>query len=451
MIRLSSPRVLVLGASGTTGSRVASLLRREGAQVREASRTPQGRAESVRFEWTDPSTYEDVLSDMDAVYFIAPTIAPDGAPDGSVDEFCAVASREGVSRVVVLSSSSVDLEGPGSVHPLADAVRSVRSAFAEVAVLRPSWFMSNVVGVTPLARSIREASRVASATAEARIAFVDPDDIARVACRLLLQHEGFESGDYLLTGPSALSFTEVAAELTAATGRTIEYTPMTTARFAEFLIDGGLPEATALALAQLDIQVAAGSEDRTTDTVERITGRAPQSFPDYIRRNRERFLEPVVGVQGLREELAARDTLVRMAWAVDSAEWSQLGDFFEDEVLLDYSKAFGTRQLVRRSALVDNWRDRLDPLQSRQHGVTGVFSDVSGDRATVRANVLVTLVARSDTSANGIVTRNGGAWQASLRRRDGVWRIEEFVAEARWTDGHESALMAKGPDGLDVA
>ncbi|MGB8940052.1 MAG: NAD-dependent epimerase/dehydratase family protein, partial [Streptomyces sp.] len=55
--------VLVTGASGKTGRRVAEAAEAAGYTVRAASRSG-----AVRFDWYDPTTWEDALRGADAAY-----------------------------------------------------------------------------------------------------------------------------------------------------------------------------------------------------------------------------------------------------------------------------------------------------------------------------------------------------------------------------------------------
>jgi uncharacterized protein YbjT (DUF2867 family) len=65
---------LVIGACGTTGSRVVAQLVAAGYGVKAASRraTPVPGAAPVRFDWYDPSTHAAALDGADRVYLIPP-------------------------------------------------------------------------------------------------------------------------------------------------------------------------------------------------------------------------------------------------------------------------------------------------------------------------------------------------------------------------------------------
>ena len=51
-------------------------------------------------------------------------------------------------------------------------------------------------------------------------------------------------------------------------------------------LDKGLPEFYAKFLASLEVGSAGGMEERVNDDVERVTGRPPQKFDDWVQENK---------------------------------------------------------------------------------------------------------------------------------------------------------------------
>ncbi len=265
--------VLVTGGTGTTGSRVAAALRDRGVPVRVASRRP-GNGQ-VRFDWADPGTHAAALDGVRAVYLVGPVGVADPAP--LVAPFLDAARERGVRRVVLLSSSAVPEGAPG----LGELHRMVRTAVPEPTVLRPSWFMQNFLGDHPHARSARTDGEIVTATGDGRVAFVDAGDIAAVAAHALADDEP-RVGDYLLTGPEALSYADVAAMLGDVMGRPLRHRAVAVAELAERFAAAGYPADFAEALAALDALIADGAEDRTTSAVRDVTGRRPRSFREVL-------------------------------------------------------------------------------------------------------------------------------------------------------------------------
>ena len=263
---------LVIGATGTTGSRTATQLIATGHRVKAASRhtTPVSGAEPVRFDWYDPATHLDALDGVDRVYLIPPL--GDSDPAAVMLPFLQRARTAGVHRAVLLSSSAIPEGGPtvGTVH------QALPGLFEQWAVLRPSWFMQNFTGTHIHALSIREDDTIWTATDSGRVGFVDAEDIAAVAVHALTD-EHAPNTDLVLTGPEALSYDDIATIITEVTGRPVVHRHLSYAQM-RYRLTKLMPLEFAAMLAGMDRAIAEGSEDRVTDTVQRLTGRPPRTF-----------------------------------------------------------------------------------------------------------------------------------------------------------------------------
>ncbi|MEU5540441.1 NAD(P)H-binding protein [Streptomyces sp. NPDC020362] len=265
---------LVIGATGTTGSRTAARLLAAGHPVTAASRraTPVPGARAVRFDWYDPGTFADALTGADRVYLVPPVGDPD--PATVMLPFLEQARAAGVRRTVLLSSSAVPAGGPavGAVH------QALPGLFEEWAVLRPSWFMQNFTGAHAHAVALREHGVVGTATGDGRVGFVDAEDIAAVAVTALTGDPA-PCTDLVLTGPEALSYDDVARIYSEVTGQTVVHRRLTCDQMREHLVrTAGVPAEFAAMLAAMDRAIADGAEDRVTETVRRLTGRPPRTF-----------------------------------------------------------------------------------------------------------------------------------------------------------------------------
>jgi uncharacterized protein YbjT (DUF2867 family) len=267
---------LVIGASGTTGSRVVAQLVAAGHGAKAASRraTPVPGAAPVRFDWHDPSTHAAALDGADRVYLIPPLA--DSDPAAVMVPFLRQARAAGVHRAVLLSSSAIPEGGPavGSVH------RALPDLVEQWAVLRPSWFMQNFTGKHEHALSIREHGSILTATGSGRVGFIDAEDIAAVAFRALTNEHAPDT-DLVLTGPEALSYDEIAAIMTEVTGRLVVHRSLSYEQMRDRLA-AQIPEEFAAMLAAMDRAIAEGSEDRVTDAVQRLTSRPARTFRAFL-------------------------------------------------------------------------------------------------------------------------------------------------------------------------
>lgn len=267
--------VLVTGGTGKTGALVARRLGALGHAARIAARRPG--PGGVRFDWTDPSTYADAVSGVTAAYLVAPVGVADPLP--LMSAFIDEAMQRGVRRFVLLSASSLPEDGPamGAVHGY------LRRHAPEWAVLQPSWFMQNFS--EGLHRTtIRDEDVIFTATGRGRVPFIDADDVAVAAVRALVDAEPANRA-FLLTGPEALGYDDVASIIGRHVGRPIRHVGLSPAALAERLERAGIPGDFARMLARMDDAIAAGAEDRTTPEVRELSGRTAGTFDDFARRN----------------------------------------------------------------------------------------------------------------------------------------------------------------------
>lgn len=267
--------ILVLGATGTTGSRVAAFLAECGFPVRCATRNPAS-PDQVCFEWQDRDTHKQALNGVEAIYLVAPVGEVD--PAAAVEPFLQDALDQGVRRVVQLSSSALPEGAPG----LGEVHRLVRSMMPEWTVLRPSWFMQNFTGNHLVAQGVRD-GEIVTATGDGRVAFIDAEDIAAVAGHALTDAIAHNT-DHILTGPTALSYGAAAAIIAEHLGHPVRHRPVSADEYAARIADSGIPLQFATMLATLDVDIAGGAEDRVTRSVESITGRPAGTFEEFCAR-----------------------------------------------------------------------------------------------------------------------------------------------------------------------
>ncbi len=260
--------VVVLGGAGKTGRRIAARLGARGVPVRPASRST-----AVRFDWTDRSTWLGALTGARAAYIAyQPDLAAPGA-DESIAELTATARRAGVDRLVLLS---------GRGEPEAQRCEDIALASGPATtVVRCSWFAQNF-SEDFLVEEIA-AGRVALPAGAVTEPFVDADDIADVVVAALTE-DGHGGRIYELTGPTSLTFAEAVATIAEATGRDIDYLPVSLPDYTAAMTEMGVPDEIVGSLTYLFGTVLDGRNSATAGGVEQALGRAPASFEDYARR-----------------------------------------------------------------------------------------------------------------------------------------------------------------------
>ena len=259
--------VLVVGGNGKTGRRVAERLTALDVPVRRVSRSTE-----TPFDWEDPTTWAAAVEGAAKAYV---TYHPDLAFPGATEQirdFTEVAVAAGVRHLVLLSGRS---------EPAALASEKVvQDSGADWTIVRSDWFAQNFSEgflVDPVLAGV-----LALPAGDVAVPFVDVDDIADVATAALTQ-PGHAGRAYEVTGPRLLTFADVAAELSAASGRDVRYLPVTSEQFAEVLAGVGLPADHAAALNDLFAEILDGRNASLADGIRQALGREPKDFADYAR------------------------------------------------------------------------------------------------------------------------------------------------------------------------
>jgi uncharacterized protein YbjT (DUF2867 family) len=110
--------------------------------------------------------------------------------------------------------------------------------------------------------------------------FVDADDVADVAVAALLGRIPLDRV-YEVTGPRALTFGQVAAEISAASGRPVRYVPLTTDEFVAGAVEAGYRPEVAAGLGEVFAAVLDGRNVATAGGVAEALGRPPRDFADF--------------------------------------------------------------------------------------------------------------------------------------------------------------------------
>ncbi len=259
--------VLVLGATGKTGRRIVSSLENLGVPVRLGSRSA-----TPSFDWNNSATWDASLEGVTKIYInYAPDLAMPGATD-AITELVRRARAADVKHLVLLS-------GRGEEEAQAcEAI--IQDSGIDWTIVRASWFNQNFSEGAFV--DMVQAGQITLPDVSTPEPFVDVDDIAEVAVVALTQ-PGHAGELYEVTGPRMLTLADIAEELSKATGRTIEYTPVPHDAFVQSVAESGAPQDVLWMLDYLFATVLDGRNAYLTDGVQRALGREPKDFADYAK------------------------------------------------------------------------------------------------------------------------------------------------------------------------
>lgn len=243
-------RITINTPASNIGRTIAEKLLAAGATVTIISRSPDKVADLVKAgallvqgSIDDAQTLKTAFEGADALFWLTP---PPARPDykewglSAARQAASLAKAAGVKRTVVLSSLGAQ-NGPGSgpVGILLDVEKAFQQAQANVTVLRPGYFMENLL------RSTETLAKMGTIFMP-----VDPDkrsphvatrDVGEVAAKLLLDTSWSGHRTLGVHGPRDLSYREVAEILTKALGKPIQYVQIPVTHAKQAMIDAQLP------------------------------------------------------------------------------------------------------------------------------------------------------------------------------------------------------------------
>lgn len=259
--------VLVLGGTGKTGRKIVHHLAQANIEYRIGSRSA-----AIPFDWDKPEDWPEVLAGMHSMYIsYQPDLAIPGALE-SIEKLVALAQSLGLKKLVLLS-------GKGEREAeLCEQI--VLQSGLEATVLRASWFNQNFSESFFLDPILQ--GHVALPKAQAQVPYVDTDDIAEVAFKVLTE-DGHNQQIYELTGPELWTFEEIIDAIAAVSKRDLQFTPISLSAYMSVMKELQLPEDVAWLIHYLFSEVIdAPGNDFISKDIEKLLGRPATSFQEYL-------------------------------------------------------------------------------------------------------------------------------------------------------------------------
>ncbi|HEX2988164.1 MAG TPA: SDR family oxidoreductase [Chloroflexota bacterium] len=252
-------KIAITGASGQLGHLVINKLKAKipAANIVALARTASKAADlgvTVReADYTRPQTLDHALVGVDTLLFISGSeVGQRVAQHHNVIE---AAKRAGVKWVVYTSLLRADT----SPLSLADEHRAteaeLKASDIPFTLLRNGWYTENYTGSVPGAIA---GGAFLGCADDGKISSATRDDYAEAAVAVLTS-EGHVGKTYELAGDDAYTLSDLAAEISRQTGKTIPYKDLPEAEYAAALTGVGLPEGLARAFAGYDVAAARGA------------------------------------------------------------------------------------------------------------------------------------------------------------------------------------------------
>ncbi|MDY7543371.1 MULTISPECIES: SDR family oxidoreductase [unclassified Cryobacterium] len=273
-------RIATTGATGVVGGLVARDLADRGATQRLLVRTP-AKAPQLPNSTVHQSNYSDqaastaALAGVDVLFMVS---ASESAK--RVDEhrsFIDAAAAAGVGHIVYTSFAAA---APDATFTLA------RDHYATEEYIKASgmnWtFLRDGLYLDFMEALVGDDGVIRGPAGDGRSSFVSRADVARTGVAVLVDPAPHAAHTYDITGPEALSLTEVAATISRIRGENITFLDESIEEAYRSRARYGAPDWQVDAWVSTYTAIASGVMAPVSDSVEQITGIAPMNLETYL-------------------------------------------------------------------------------------------------------------------------------------------------------------------------
>ncbi len=262
--------IAVTGSTGQLGGMVARRLAAAGVSqrllVRDPSRAPDlPGSEVAQASYADEAAVEAALLGVDIVLMVSAAETPDRVSEHF--SFIDAAARAGVGHLVYTSFLGAS---PTAIFTLARdhwaTEEHLRASGLSHTILRDSLyadFLDHLAGPDGVIRG---------PAGDGRLSAVARGDVADVATAVLLAPSEHVGATYDLTGPEALTLTEIAATVSRVTGRTVTFHDETLDEAYASRAGYGAPDWQVEAWVSTYTSIASGEMALVSSDVEAVTG-----------------------------------------------------------------------------------------------------------------------------------------------------------------------------------
>jgi len=276
--------ICVTGAGGTVGKELIKNLestklpfRAAYFSNRKADAANARGIEAVLIDYNRTETLQASFQGCDKLFLLGPNVPDQSELEQNAVEAAKVAGVQHIVKQSVMGAVDESYSLAKVHRPVEKAIEASGLAWT---FLRPNSFMQNVA--TFMGETIKSEGTFYSASGEAKISHVDVRDIASVAVKALTGTN--QAGKaYTITGPEALTYDELAGELSNVLKRPINHVSLSFSDLRAAMLSDGMPDKLADRMVDLERYFRDGNASRITDTIKQVTGRNPRRLTAYLR------------------------------------------------------------------------------------------------------------------------------------------------------------------------
>jgi NAD(P)H dehydrogenase (quinone) len=266
-------KIGVTGATGQLGRLVVEKLKQKVAAetIVALVRTPEKAAdlgvEARAFDYTKPESLAASLEGIDKLLLISGNELGQRLPQHKA--VIEAAKQAGIKQIVYTSILHADTSALGLAGEHLATEVAIKASGLAYTILRNGWYTENYTGS---AKGAIGAGAFIGNAGDGKIASAARVDYAEAAA-VVLAGEGHENKTYELAGDEAYTLTQLAAEISHQTGKTIPYNNLTETQYADILKSFGLPAGLAEMLADSDTGASKGGLFDDSHVLSKLIGR----------------------------------------------------------------------------------------------------------------------------------------------------------------------------------
>ncbi|WP_417585264.1 SDR family oxidoreductase [Pelagibacterium sp.] len=272
----------VTGANGQLGRLVIAALKEKGldgqtiALVRDLSKATDLGITARHFDYDEPETLEPALKGIDKLLLISGSeIGKRGLQHKTVID---AAVRAGVQHITYTSLLHADTSEITLAPEHRQTEAALKASGLKYSILRNAWYTENYTGNLGAAL---ESGTIIGSAGGGQLNTASRADLAAAAA-IVLTSSSHVGQIYELANDQAYTLSDVAAELSRQSGKSVVYKDLPKAEYSRILISMGLPAPVADLLADSDAKAASGAFSDESGALGRLLGRPTQTLEQAV-------------------------------------------------------------------------------------------------------------------------------------------------------------------------
>ena len=276
-------KIGITAATGQLGKLVVESLKQKVASenivvlVRTPEKASDLGVEAKAFDYSNKESQVEALRGIDTLLLISGSEV--GQREAQHANVIASAKEAGVKKIVYTSVLHADTSTLSLAVEHIATEKNLKESGLTYTILRNGWYTENYAG--SIGGALAGGAFIGS-VGDGKISSAARIDFAEAAATVLAT-EGHDGKVYELAGDTSYTLTDLAAEISAQTGKTLPYANLPEAEYAKILTSFGLPEFLAQAIASWDVSASKGDLFDDSKTLSALIGRPTTPLAETVK------------------------------------------------------------------------------------------------------------------------------------------------------------------------